>query len=192
LRPSPLPPKPVPGRGPEHGHGGGLPVLASRAQTGRKAGCRQDQSQLRLGAKWGRPLGHWSTEKTMSVPVFSSGCPAAQSPILWTDPNLRFRLFRFRICVGGALPAERDPFSHPSGSSAWMKPMFLNLNFEPKGAAPDDSWFPAPSGSVFLVHRSFTPAAPNWQAAVRTGLAPNPGNPGSRKRSVPVRVHSIP
>jgi hypothetical protein len=27
-----------------------------------------------------------------------------------------------------------DPFSHPSGSSALKRPIFLNLNFEPKGA----------------------------------------------------------
>jgi hypothetical protein len=44
----------------------------------------------------------------------------------------------------------------------------------------------------FLGHRSFTPAAPCWQAAVALASRPIRRNTGSRKPSVPGRVHSIP
>ena len=44
----------------------------------------------------------------------------------------------------------------------------------------------------FLGHQSSTPAAPSLASRSGTGLAPNPGIPGSRKLSVPGRVHSEP
>jgi len=45
---------------------------------------------------------------------------------------------------------------------------------------------------LFLVHLFSNLMAPCRQAHRRTAPAPNPGSPGSRKLSVPGRVHSIP
>jgi hypothetical protein len=54
-----------------------------------------------------------------------------------------------------ALTHRGDPFSQPSGSSAFWADALAGLNLEPKGA---DRIAPAlaPSGSVFLLNRSIT------------------------------------
>jgi hypothetical protein len=107
------------------------------------------------------------------------------------DPNLRFRSFRFRICPRWTIVHRGDPFSHPSGSSA-LRPIRSTSNSNRKERA---EMAPGP-GSLrlgFLGQLSFI-LQPPWLASCRwTGRAPNPEiTPGSRKRSVPGRVHSAP
>ena len=92
-----------------------------------------------------------------------------------------------------SLAHRGDTFSHPSGSSAWLRPISLTSISNRKEWGRDCSRSPTPSGSVFLVHCLFITATPLLASRSDTGLAPNPGSPrGSRKRSVPGRVHSIP
>ena len=51
---------------------------------------------------------------------------------------------------------------------------------------------PTPSGSVFLVNGLLLPRPPCWQVAVALASRPIRRNTGSRKPSVPGRVHSVP
>ena len=88
---------------------------------------------------------------------------------------------RFRRLIPD--PVRGDPFSHPSGSSAWVE-LDYQLRTE-RNQQVALAWFPP---ARFLGHPFLRPAAHSCQAAHR---APTAGTAAARKRSVPGRVHSV-
>ena len=93
---------------------------------------------------------------------------------------------------GEPLRAGGDPFSHPSGSSASVRPMFRSPTFEPKGAGRDYARSRLPparfSRSPVFYHWHCLCSKPPWHWP----RAQSRFSPGSRKPSVPGRVHSVP
>src|SRR5271166_4923769 len=94
----------------------------------------------------------------------------------------------FRLMIPD-LPQRGDPFSHPSGSSASLADVLvgpLSTRKEPAGLLRSElpparfSW-----STVLLPH------APILASACVHPLCAHPATGGSRKRSVPVRVHSV-
>jgi len=85
-----------------------------------------------------------------------------------------------------------DPFSHPSGSSASWRSMVRTPFFRTERSGPGRWQVPTPFGSVFLVTGLLPRPLPFWPAAVALASRPILVTPGSRKLSVPGRVHSVP
>jgi len=81
----------------------------------------------------GQPLGHLSTRQKHCVSdILSTGFYRSSSNRLRRpDPNLGFHCVN-RIFAG--LARRGDPFSQPSGSSAFLADALVSPEFEPKGA----------------------------------------------------------
>jgi hypothetical protein len=94
-----------------------------------------------------------NSAKTLRVRYsFSTGFHCSSANRLHkSDPNLGFHCVN-RIFAG--LARRGDPFSQPSGSSAFLADALAGL-IRTERSGPDVSC-PAPSGSVFLVNRSIT------------------------------------
>ena len=138
------------------------------------------------------PLGHWSTEKTLSAPVLVPVLTEALSCILQAAIEPAFSFVSIPYLPRRPTERRGDPFSHPSGSSALRRPISLDLNFEPKGAGRDcsRSRLPPARFSWSPVFYSCRPILgkpqSHWPRAQSRRV------PGSRKLSVPGRVHSVP
>jgi hypothetical protein len=83
-----------------------------------------------------------------------------------------------------------DPFSHPSGSSAWGADVLAEPYFEPKGAGRDCSR-PRLPPARFSWSAVLLPQAPALASACVHRPCAHPATGGTRKRSVPGRVHSV-
>jgi len=92
-----------------------------------------------------------------------------------------------RIFVGWA--QRGDPFSQPSGSSAFLADALAGL-IRTERSGPDVSC-PAPSGS-FSWSTVLLPHVLVLASACVHQLCAHPATGGTRKLSVPGRVHSIP
>jgi len=103
------------------------------------------------------------------------------------DPNLGFHCVN-RIFAG--LARRGDPFSQPSGSSAFWADVLAEPHFEPKGAGGTSPARLPPArfswSTVLLPHASVLASVCVHQRCA------HPATGGTRKRSVPGRVHSIP
>jgi hypothetical protein len=103
------------------------------------------------------------------------------------DPNLGFHCVN-RIFAG--LARRGDPFSQPSGSSAFAADVLAEPHFEPKGA---DGTSPARLlPARFSWSAVLLPHAPVLASVCVHQRCAHPATGGTRKRSVPGRVHSIP
>jgi hypothetical protein len=132
----------------------------------------------------GHPLGLNANRKNVALPVFYllrlfCGCRNAFcSSAVTRSPSFRWfdsRPFLSSLATGG------DPFSHPSGSSA-VEPYLNRREPMPCGSGLSPARF---VGTFRLLQR-----VP--QSKPRLGvLRPIPVVPGSRKLSVPGRVHSV-
>ncbi len=171
----------------------------------------------RWGHRWGHPLGRLSTGKKVFVPnFFLIGLTYRWQSLLRSarsEPFISsFDCGRFPPTL---FPGRGDPFSHPSGSSARQQVRAAHPPFEPKGTGGARP-LPVPSGSLFFVHPPNTPGLQACQAPsarfsyyvflggacaafthrydpqLRAGNLVRPTrHRESRKRSVPVRVHSV-
>ncbi len=91
------------------------------------------------------------------------------------DPNLRFRFFD-SVSAWPAMARRGDTFSHPSGSSAWLRPIALTSISNRKERAGNDSGSRLPPAR-FSWSRSFYHRVALRASRAGTGLAPNPGSP---------------
>ena len=130
-----------------------------------------------------------NSAKTLRVRYsFSTGFHCSSANRLHkSDPNLGFHCVN-RIFAG--LARRGDPFSQPSGSSAFLADASGGL-IRTERSGPDVSC-PAPSGSVFLGQPFYYHTRWFWQARGVHQLCAHPATGGTRKLSVPGRVHSIP
>jgi hypothetical protein len=137
----------------------------------------------------GRPLGHLSNGKNHCRPIVSNrSLPQLFKLSSPANPNLRFH--RLNRNTGRGLAPRGDPFSQPSGSSAgwadvWLNP--ISNRKERTGFAP--ALLPPArfSWSTILL-----PHAPVLASACVHQLGAHPATGGTRKLSVPGRVHSMP
>ena len=103
------------------------------------------------------------------------------------DPNLGFHCVN-RIFAG--LARRGDPFSQPSGSSAFWADVLAAPHFEPKGA---DGTSPARLPPArFSWSAVLLPHAPVLASVCVHQRCAHPATGGTRKCSVPGRVHSVP
>ena len=127
--------------------------------------------------------------KTLRVRYyFSTGFHCSSANRLHkSDPNLGFHCVN-RIFAG--LARRGDPFSQPSGSSAFWADVLAEPHFEPKGAGGTSPARLPPArfswSTVLLPHVSVLASVCVHQRCA------HPATGGTRKRSVPGRVHSIP
>jgi len=106
------------------------------------------------------------------------------------DSILRLHCLWFRIRPRRATARRGDSFSHPSGSSA-AGPVSRFAQFRTERSGPDGSGSQLPPARFCWATHLYS-RSPRLASRGRAGPAPNPGLPGSRKRSVPDRVHSMP
>ena len=137
--------------------------------------------KVRKGVKkitWGHPLGHWSTEKTLSAPVFIPVISAAQVHLQSRfNPAFSFLLIPHpprRPLPGEAIRSVTHLVLAPWSQFFWTQ---FSDRKERAGIAPG----PGSLRPGFLGHRSFTPAAPFLASRVRTGSAPKGGYPALQK-----------
>ena len=102
------------------------------------------------------------------------------------DPNLRFR--RLNRNTGRACARRGDPFSQPSGSSAFWADVLADPHFEPKGADRTSPALLPPAR--FFWSTILLPHALVLASACVHQLCAHPATGGTRKLSVPGRVHS--
>jgi hypothetical protein len=83
-----------------------------------------------------------------------------------------------------------DPFSHPSGSSAWRAGVPIQFSNRKERTGLLSPWLPP--ARFFLVNCSITTRVRFGKRVRSPTLRPSPDSRGTRKLSVPGRVHSVP